>query len=145
MECVCHYLIEPLVMPLIMCFCMEKKKISNGIMLMTSAASAKSHCFVYWPKKKNVANGIVRNAGSCRTSIGSKKSFQIHKLFKMMIVTVIGFNNGKTILQKTLNGEQPSIIAASSSSTGIPFIKPWYKKMAIPIGKGVIHTCEKWN
>lgn len=103
---------------------MAKKKISNGMMLITNAARAKSHCFVYCPKKKNVANGIVRKSGSCRTSNGNKKSFQIHKLFKMMMVTVIGFNNGKTIRQNTPNGEHPSIIAASSSSTGIPLINP---------------------
>ena len=58
------YLIEPDVIPLIMCFCIAKKKINNGMMPMTNAASAKSHCFVYCPKKENVANGIVFNSGS---------------------------------------------------------------------------------
>lgn len=42
-----HYLIDPLVIPLMICFCIAKKKIRSGMMLITRAASAKFHCFVY--------------------------------------------------------------------------------------------------
>ena len=64
-----------------------------------------------------------------KISKGSRKSFHIHMLFRIITVMVMGFSSGNTILKKTAGLEQPSIIAASSSSYGTPFIKPWYKKM----------------
>ena len=48
-----------------------------------------------------------------------------------MIVAVMGFNIGNTILKKICNGLPPSMAAASSISIGIPFTKPWYRKIAM--------------
>ena len=42
----------------------------------------------------------------------------------METVAKAGFNKGKIILKNTPISEQPSILAASSSSNGIVFTKP---------------------
>ena len=44
--------------------------------------------------------------------------------FKIATVTVVGFNMGNTTLKKVCRLLQPSIVAASSISRGIPFTKP---------------------
>lgn len=58
-----------------MCFCIVKKKINSGIILIISVVSVKFYCFVYWLKKKNVVSGIVFSLGFCRIRDGSKKLF----------------------------------------------------------------------
>ena len=56
------------------------------------------------------------------------KSFHEAKNDRTIIVTVIGFNRGNTILKNTWYLLQPSILAASSKVNGTVFIKPEYKK-----------------
>ena len=68
-----------------------------GIIANTKAAIASSHCFENAPKKLFIANGIVL-IFPLTVKNGNKKSFHIQILFNTATVTVVGFNNGNTIL-----------------------------------------------
>ena len=52
------------------------------------------------------------------------KSFQVFRKLKMKVVTSTGVNNGMITRKNSWNGPQPSIVAASSSSRGIDWMKP---------------------
>lgn len=54
---------------------------------------------------------------------GVKKSLHIPINCKIKQVTIVGFINGATTLKNNDNGPHPSMIAASSNSTGIEEIK----------------------
>lgn len=86
---------------------------------------------LYWPKSVLVERRSVYFLLSETMISGNKKSFHTHRTFVIIIVAVIGFNIGNTILKNICIRLPPSMAAASSISMGIPFTKPWYRKMAI--------------
>lgn len=50
--------------------------------------------------------------------------------FRMITVTKIGLKIGSMILKNVCGLVQPSMVAASSSSSGMDLINPWNMKMA---------------
>jgi hypothetical protein len=99
--------------------------IITGSIVIMVAVRIKSHLFKNDPTKLATANGSVCTAPpELSISRGRRKSFQIHILLRMITVTVMGVRIGNTILKKVAGFEQPSMTAASSSSSGTDLIKP---------------------
>ena len=71
---------------------------------------------------------MVKVSGSYKISKGIKKSFQIHMVFNIKTVIIMGFKSGKTIRKKILITLAPSTLAASSKDIGTPIIKDLNKK-----------------
>ena len=73
----------------------------------------------YSPNRESMPTGIVFFISSVMNISGKKKSF--HDEMKLMIITVpnAGLINGIKTLQRILRSLAPSILAASSNSTGI--------------------------
>jgi hypothetical protein len=68
----------------------------------------------------------------CNIINGSRKSFHIHNRFMMTTVALTGSSNGNTTWRKVCGIVHPSMVAASSKSTGMDFTNPWYMNIAMP-------------
>ena len=53
------------------------------------------------------------------------KSFQTNTDWTTTMVTMIGFSSGNTTRKNRLSGPAPSMMAASSSSLGMPAMNAW--------------------
>ena len=69
------------------------------------------------------ATGRVYRDRSLVTTSGQMKEFQVATKVKMVSEMVAGRTRGSTTLKKMKNSEQPSIWAASISTSGTLFIK----------------------
>src|SRR5579871_6177921 len=101
-----------------------RNSIIIGKAAMVIEANSSGHWELYCPSNVKSANDKVCFAGSCKKSSAVKKSFQMPKLEVIMTVAVTGRKRGNTICQKVRQRDAPSILAASSNSSGIDWIKP---------------------
>ena len=80
------------------------------------------------PKKLYTAKVIGHFAELCKKYKGRINSLQKSKKLKMAVVTQAGVSKGKIIVEKSVRGLHPSIIAASSISFGIDSINAYVRK-----------------
>src|SRR5262249_37275094 len=122
-----YALTPPAVNPCTRLFCMTRKSPPTGTEEMMDAAMRIGQ----WPgwmfpvmMFAATPTGIVRSASSLMNTSVNRYSFQDRMKPKRAAVTRPGAASGRTIRQRTPKCEAPSIIAASSSSTGSEWKKP---------------------
>jgi hypothetical protein len=87
-------------------------------------------------EKYDTPTGRVYIFGVCATMRGHRKAFQLPMKLKIASVASAGLTRGITILMNMPNSETPSILAASSRSSGMVdmncFIRNTPKALIIP-------------
>jgi hypothetical protein len=91
----------------------------TGRIVSTISAETRFQWLSYLPKKLYTARVIGHLVELCRKYKGMINSLQKSKKLRMPVVTQAGVSKGKIILEKSVTGLHPSIIAASSISLGI--------------------------
>ena len=86
---------------------------------MTDWVMKMGQLVVNCPLARKIYSTRVVFARELRKMFGAMKSFQIHMVWKMMVVIVMGFISGSTIWKKMRAGLAPSTMAASLSYPGI--------------------------
>ncbi|MNV86847.1 hypothetical protein D3C71_1809060 [compost metagenome] len=77
----------------------------------------------YPPFRYCIAIGMVLYSVPINRS-GKRKSFHTHITLRIATVTAIGLRMGNTTLKNACGGLHPSIITASSTSSGMDFTNP---------------------
>ena len=99
-------------MLIIIAFCVNRKKITNGIQITKEPAAKFVNSFFLSETKENKPNASVCFSGLLKTNFGKIKS--IHGPVKLEIPrnVIIGFVTGRMIVPKILKWLAQSILAA---------------------------------
>ncbi len=107
-----------------------------GIMAIVVAHIKADQSVPYCPLNIYSPKGIVFRFSLLVTISGHRKDFQLSTKLKMARDAMPGLASGSIIFQYSLNGLQPSIFAASSTSNGI-VTKNWrIKKVPKAVNAG---------
>jgi len=97
--------------------------IASGTVTVTIAAAFSTHGIVYSPRNIVIPTGIVLAVSSVLIVNENRYSFHACINIKIAVVNIPGIANGRTTFVKACIFEHPSILAASSSSSGIDLKK----------------------